>query len=97
MKTLLSLLVLLNGVDAYLTYLLVTANDAREGNALVVFLADRPVFIAVKIIVSLACALILMDAYRHQKALTLVVTIILVMAYFFIVSWNGALYAGILW
>jgi hypothetical protein len=95
LKYLLALLILFNISDGVLTHFLVSLGLAREGNPLLMPLVGEPVFIILKVVGVLLCALILWDIYRRYPRLALVSTSLFTIGYGVIVSWNLMLLTGL--
>ena len=92
MKYLLGLLILLNIVDGLMTHFLTQNGIGREGNPFLVQIVGEPVFMIIKVVGVLVCALILWDIYRRHPQLALVSTSFFVISYATIVLWNLSLF-----
>lgn len=92
MKYLLILLVLLNVLDAILTYFLVKLNLATEGNMFLESMVGEPLFFVIKIVGSFLAALILWDISRRHPKLGKMAVHLSVTAYTLIVLWNTSLF-----
>jgi len=92
LKYLLGLLILLNIVDGLLTHFLTQVGIGREGNPFLVQIVGEPVFMIIKVVGVLVCALILWDIYRRHPRLALVSTSFFVISYATIVLWNLSLF-----
>ena len=92
MRYLLGLLVLLNILDGIVTHFVIESGAGREGNPFLLHIVDEPVFIIIKIIGVIICALILWDVYRRHPRLALVFASCFVAVYTTIVLWNSSLF-----
>lgn len=92
MKYLLGSLVLLNIADGVLTHYLVQNGIAREGNPFLLRIVGQPIFMIIKVVGIILCALILWDVYRRYPKLAFVLTSCFVAVYAVIVSWNSSLF-----
>lgn len=92
MKYLLISLVVLNVLDAFLTYFLIKFNLATEGNKFLENIVGEPLFFVVKIVGALIAAFILWDVSRRHPKLGKTVTQLCVAAYSLIVIWNTSLF-----
>ena len=92
MKILLSSLVLLNILDAGITHILVWLGIACERNPFLERIVGEPVFMSLKLVGSLFCAVVLWDIHRRHPRLARGTTIVAVTAYSAIVLWNLSLF-----
>ena len=92
MKYLLSLLVAFTVSDGLLTYFLVRHGLAREGNPLLLPILGEGSFLAIKMVGTVICVLILWDIYRRFPRLALITTSFFVVVYAGIVVWNLSLF-----
>lgn len=88
MKYLLGLLVALVISDGLLTQFLVTNGVAREGNPFLEPIVGEDVFMVLKVVGALLCALILWDVHRRFPKVALISTSCFVVGYGVIVLWN---------
>lgn len=88
MKRLLVLLSTLVIVDGVITEFLVKNGFGREGNPFLEGLVGTEVFLALKIVGALLCALVLWDIYKKWPKLAVVSTSCLAFCYSAIVVWN---------
>ncbi len=88
MKYLLGALILLNIADGLLTDRLIKVDAGTEGNPFLLGIAGEPLFIIIKVVGVLLCALILWDIHRRYPKLALVSTSFFVAAYTVIALWN---------
>jgi hypothetical protein len=91
-KYLLALLVVLNVIDAFLTYFLVKFNLATEGNMFLENIVGEPLFFVIKIVGSFLAALILWDISRRHPKLAKSAILLSVTVYTLIVLWNTSLF-----
>jgi hypothetical protein len=91
-KYLLVLLVVLNVIDALLTYFLVKFNLATEGNMFLENIVGEPLFFVIKIVGAFIAALILWDISRRHPKLAKSAVHLSVTAYSLIVLWNVSLF-----
>ncbi len=92
MKYLLGLLVLLNITDAVLTHFLVELGIGQEGNPFLLGLVGEPAFLVLKVTGVLLAALILWDVHRRHPRLASRLSLVFVLAYGIIVTWNASLF-----
>lgn len=88
MKRLLVLLSLLVIVDGVVTEFLVKNGFGREGNPVLVDLVGTKVFLILKVVGALLCALVLWDIYKKWPKLAVISTSCLALGYSAIVLWN---------
>ena len=93
MKYLLGLLVALVISDGLLTQFLVTNGVAREGNPFLEPIVGEAVFMVLKVVGALLCALILWDVHRRFPKVALIATSCFVVGYGVIVLWNLSIFA----
>ncbi|MBI4332131.1 MAG: hypothetical protein HY673_12695 [Chloroflexi bacterium] len=91
-KYLLWILVALATSDGIVTKFLIGSGAAREGNPLLAPLVGETVFVPVKVIGSLACALLFWDAYKKHPRVSFAATSSFVVIYAAIVVWNVSLF-----
>jgi hypothetical protein len=94
LKYLLGALILLNITDGLLTNHMIKLGAGAEGNPFLLGIAGEPLFMILKIVGVLLCALILWDIHRRYPKLALVSTSVFVAAYAVIVFWNLRLLAA---
>ena len=92
MKYLLGLLVAFTVSDGLLTYFLIRHGLAREGNPLLLPILGEGSFLAIKMVGTVLCVLILWDIYRRFPRLALITTSFFVVVYAGIVVWNSSLF-----
>jgi len=90
LKYLLGLLIFLNIADGILTHFLVELDLGKEANPFLLKLVGEPVFLVLKVVGILLCALILWDIHRRHPRLAFMSTSVFVTIYVGIVVWNSA-------
>ena len=90
MKYLLGLLIFLNIADGILTHFLVELDLGKEATPFLLKLVGEPVFLVLKVVGILLCALILWDIHRRHPRLAFMSTSVFVTIYVGIVVWNSA-------
>jgi len=88
MKYLLGLLVGFTVSDGLLTYFLIRHGLGREGNPLLLPLLGEGSFLAIKLVGTILCVLILWNIYTHFPRVALISTSCFVVFYAAIVTWN---------
>jgi hypothetical protein len=91
MKYLLIIMVAFVVLDGLLTEYLIASGGAREANAFLAPLVGEGIFMLLKIVGSLFCALVLWDIYTRNQKLATVATWIAMVGYGLIVVWNTGL------
>ena len=92
MKYLLGFLVGFTVSDGLLTYFLVRHGLGREGNPLLLPLLGEGSFLAIKLVGTIVCVLILWDIYKRFPRVALISTSCFVVVYAVIVIWNLGLF-----
>lgn len=88
---LLAILVVLVVTDGLMTQYLVPSGKASEANPFIEPLVGEPVFLMLKIVGALICAVILFDVHRRYPRLGIIATWLAVAGYSVIVLWNTSL------
>ena len=83
------MLILLNIADGILTHFLVELDLGKEANPFLLNLVGEPVFLVLKVVGILLCALILWDIHRRHPRLAFMSTSVFVTIYVGIVAWNS--------
>jgi len=92
MKYLLGFLAGFTVLDGLLTYFLVRHGLGREGNPLLLPLLGDDSFLAIKLVGTILCVLILWDVYKRFPRIALIFTSFFVVFYAAIVIWNLGLF-----
>jgi len=92
MKYLLGLLAGLVISDGLLTYFLVRHGLAQEGNPFLVHIVGQNIFLVIKIVGAILCAIILWDIYSRFPKLAMICTSCFVVVYGAIVTWNLSIF-----
>jgi len=88
MKYLLVALVIMVVSDGLITNLLIENGLARESNPFLIALVGDWIFLVIKAIGSLLCAVILWDIHKHWPKLALIASSLFLLIYTVIVTWN---------
>jgi hypothetical protein len=88
MKLLSLILVVLVATDGIVTNLLIKSGIAHEGNAMLQPIAGTGIFLVIKLVGALLCALLLWDIYRHWPKMAVISSYIFVGIYACITIWN---------
>jgi len=88
MKILSIILVVLVATDGFITNLLIKSGIAHEGNALLKPIAGTGIFLVVKLVGALLCALLLWDIYRQWPKIAMIASYFFVGIYACITIWN---------
>ena len=85
---LLSTLIALIILDGVITVFLVRHGLGREGNPFLEGLIGEPIFLIIKVVGALLCAIIMWDIHKRQPRLAVISTTCFVFLYVGILSWN---------
>ncbi len=88
MKLLSIILVVLVATDGLITNLLIKSGIAHEGNVFLQPIAGTAIFLVIKLVGALLCALLLWDIYRHWPKMAVVSSYVFVGIYACITIWN---------
>jgi len=94
MKYLLGILIALVVSDGLISRFLVTEKLGREANPFLQSLVGKDVFLAIKVLGVLLCALILWDIYKQWPKLAKISSLCFVVLYSGIVLWNLYVFFG---
>ena len=92
MRYLLGALIALVVSDGVISHFLVTHGLGREGNPFLQILIGKEIFLVIKVVGALLCALILWDIYKRRPKLALISSLCFVVLYAGIVLWNLRLF-----
>jgi hypothetical protein len=83
-------LVILVILDGVITQYLVPNGKGNEANPFLASLVGQPIFIILKVVGALVCAIILWDVHRRFQRVGLIAAWIAVIVYSGIVIWNAS-------
>ena len=87
-RYLLSALIALVILDGLISVFLVRNGLGREGNPFLEGLVGEPIFLLIKVVGVLLCAIIMWDIYKRQPKLAVISTTCFVVLYSGILFWN---------
>ena len=87
-RYLLSALIALVILDGLISVFLVRNGLGREGNPFLEGLVGEPIFLLIKVVGVLLCAIIMWDIYKRQPKLAVISTTCFVVLYAGILFWN---------
>ncbi len=88
MRYLLGALIALVVSDGLISHFLVSRGLAQEGNPFLEALVGEGIFLVIKVLGVLLCALILWDIYKQRPKLAMISSLCFVVLYAGIVLWN---------